>query len=118
MAFLIRSASACTGPWGEGRDATSSAAIRGCAATVCAMARARLISSSSSWWLSGARKSPVASAVTPTVIDSSLSSTCAETRRGHPIRMVGSSGMFRRVVLRRLSEGPDDRSGGRAVHAR
>ncbi|GHG16605.1 hypothetical protein GCM10018791_33900 [Streptomyces zaomyceticus] len=50
------------------------------------MASARRMAWSSSWALSGARKSPVASPVTPVAMASCISRTCENTRWGHPNR--------------------------------
>lgn len=103
VARLIRSASTCTGPPTPGREATRSSAMDGWAAVAAAMASARRIAWSSSWALSGARKSPVARTATPAAMASCMSSTWEKTRCGQPNRRrrgaaaVGGAVMSRHV---------------------
>lgn len=75
LALRIRSAATCTGPFTDGRVVCRSLAICGWAAVVCAIASARRMASLSSWALSGARNSPVASTATPAAIATCISST-------------------------------------------
>ncbi|WP_329182325.1 hypothetical protein [Streptomyces sp. NBC_01477] len=101
---------ACTGPPGVGRVVSSDCATCGSAATVCAMASALRIDCSSIWSLSGARKSPMASAVTPPVIISCISSTCAET---HPtVAQIPDKGVGKVLYDMRTPEGSRQALGG------
>lgn len=99
VALRTRSASRCTGPSAAGRDATRSAASCGWAAVDSAMARARRIAWSSSWWLSGARNRPVASTVTPAAMASCISSTWEKTRCGQPNRRRPGAGVLGTALM-------------------
>jgi hypothetical protein len=100
VTFRIRSASFCTGPFGEGGVSLTSAASPGCCAVVCAIASARRIAWSSSWLLRGARNNPVASTATPAAIATCISRTCENTRRGRPRRRrrAGGVGLIPKTV--------------------
>lgn len=101
---LMRSAAAWTAPSVLGSVETSEAAICGCAAVLCAIARARRIAWSSSCSLSGARKRPVTRTVTPVTMASCISRTWEKTRFGQPNRR-GPRGVVGGALIVRTVEG-------------
>ncbi len=86
VARRIRSAEDCTGLSAEAPESRTPTASAGSAAALCAMARARRMAWSSSWALSGARNSPVASTATPAAMASWVSRIWETARLGSPRR--------------------------------